>query len=74
MQYNHDFINYTGLQMSAKLGFIIDVKAAKPLTGATVELIDVGWTFLPIYSPLENEDGSTSVFCNRDLPKREVKP
>ena len=67
LQYNHDFINYTGLQMSAKLGFIIDVKAAKPLTGATVELIDVGWTFLPIYSSLENEDGSTSVFCNSGL-------
>lgn len=53
--------------MSQKLLFLIDVKAAKPLTGTTVELIDVGWTLIPIYSPLENEDGSTSVFCNSGL-------
>lgn len=59
-------INYTGLAANPKLGFVIDVKGIKIISG-NVQLVDVGWTYLPIYGTLENENNSSSLYCNSGL-------
>ena len=53
--------------MTIKLGFIIDVKQVKPVSNTTTELVDLGWTFLSIYTSLENENGSQSLYVNSGL-------
>lgn len=59
---------YTGLPLTIKLGFIFDVKQVKVLSGGTAtELVDYGWTFCAIYSLLENEDASQSLYCHSGL-------
>jgi hypothetical protein len=58
---------YTGLPLTIKLGFIVDVKQVKVVSGTTTELVDFGWTFCAIYSMLENEDSSQSLYCHSGL-------
>lgn len=53
--------------MAYKLGFALDVKAIKYVSDSEVKTIDVGWTFLPIYSILANEDGTQSIYTNSGL-------
>ena len=59
-------INYTGLAANPKLGFVIDVKGIKIISG-NMQLVDIGWTYLPIYEMLENENNSTSLYSNSGL-------
>ena len=66
LQFREDFLNYTGLTGNLKLGFILEVKGVKVAQGQ-VTLTDVGWTYLPIYEVLQNENGSNSVYCNSGL-------
>ena len=53
--------------MAYKLGFALDVKAIQYTSATRVTTIDVGWTFLPIFSILGNEDGTQSIYINSGL-------
>jgi hypothetical protein len=66
LQFNEEIINYTGLAANPRLGFVIDIKAIKAVAGQ-MTLVDIGWTYLPIYEQLENENGSSSLYCNSGL-------
>lgn len=53
--------------MAYKLGFALDVKAIQYVSATEVKTVDIGWTFLPIYSILANEDGTQSIYTNSGL-------
>jgi hypothetical protein len=59
--------NFSGLPMAYKLGFALDVKAIQYVSATEVKAIDIGWTFLPIFSILGNEDGTQSIYTNSGL-------
>ena len=59
-------INYTGLAANPKLAFILDIKGVKAVSG-TMQIVDVGWTYLPIFDRLQNENGSSVIYCNSGL-------
>jgi hypothetical protein len=58
LQFNDEIKNFSGLPMAYKLGFALDVKAIQYVSATEVKAIDIGWTFLPIFSILGNEDGT----------------
>lgn len=66
LQFNEEAINYAGLAPSLRLGFVLDVKALK-ITGSSFELKDVGWSYVPVFDTLENEDGSRNIYTNSGL-------
>ena len=67
LQFTEEPLSYSGLPMTIKLGFILDVKQFKQATDGSLDLVDLGWSFLAIYNSLENEDGSQSLYVNSGL-------
>lgn len=67
LQFTDDALSYSGLPLTNKLGFILDVKQFKQAADGSLELVDLGWTFLAIYNALDNEDGTQSLYINSGL-------
>ena len=60
-----DEMNFIGLQASPKLGVIFEVKAYDPRLKKDVEPQQIGWCYFPLFRPVENEDGTISLYTNQ---------
>ena len=64
MQFKEE-MNYIGLPGKDKLGILIEVKSYEVKDLKKVE--SLGWAFLPLYTTVENENSTFSIFTNQGL-------
>mmetsp|Transcript_16768 Transcript_16768/g.11979 ORF Transcript_16768/g.11979 Transcript_16768/m.11979 type:complete len:134 (-) Transcript_16768:310-711(-) len=65
--FEEDLVNYTGLPANETLAYLIDVKGVKITNNGELKLVDIGWTYMDIYSLLENENNTYSIYTNSGL-------